>query len=136
MMSDQPRERAMAPGGMIDATETPLFLKCYHCQNEGWTRTEKKIGPCGWIWFAILFLSCCWIGGCLWPVCCDCFKDVEHKCTFCQNTVGTPIHTSHSRLTDVLTGHIFGSLNDHNCNPFYIIYLSLPLILIIVIYLF
>ncbi|KAM7542626.1 hypothetical protein Aperf_G00000015359 [Anoplocephala perfoliata] len=66
----------------------PSRFYCTSCRREVLTDVNYESGLLTWLLVAIICLFGGWMGCCLIPLCCDCDKDVWHKCPSCKAALG------------------------------------------------
>lgn len=78
----------------MNVSEEPVILTpCPHCQERCSTRLEYKSSTYTVFW-AIFF--CMTMAAPCIPFCCNCFLNVEHYCSSCNNYIGTYIRNGGS----------------------------------------
>lgn len=86
-----PRERMsseqVVPVPLLN-TESAMCY-CAYCGRTGPTKIETKTGLLTWLSCYTLTLGGCWLGCCLIPFFVDNFKDVQHRCSSCQQVLNT-----------------------------------------------
>jgi lipopolysaccharide-induced tumor necrosis factor-alpha factor len=84
-----PRQQPLIVMGPLRVAEKNSFATtCPNCRNQILTRVERKIGIGNWILCIGCLIAGCDAGCCLIPFCMGSVKDVDHKCPYCNSTVG------------------------------------------------
>ncbi|CAB3401463.1 unnamed protein product [Caenorhabditis bovis] len=66
---------------------SPYLDYCPGCQSTIMTRCESHLGVCWWIICFVGFFLFCW--PILFFLCCDCSKDIDHRCPNCGLLLAT-----------------------------------------------
>ena len=67
----------------------PVQMTCRYCNQNVYTKVSPVPGLMAWILSGALCVFGCWLGCCLIPFCVQDCLDVEHRCSHCNNLLGT-----------------------------------------------
>ncbi|CAN9505281.1 unnamed protein product [Ophioblennius macclurei] len=71
---------------MMPLEDIPGQAVCPHCHQTVLTKIEHTAGFFAWIMCAVLAVMGCFLCVCI-PLVTDCCKDVEHRCSSCNNLI-------------------------------------------------